>query len=514
MERKNTVIKTTKITIIITAFAVVSKCLGFLRDAILAHYYGSSAISDIFITTLSMPDILFELIANSITIGFVPIATGMLSRQSSDEDINRFTSNVFSVFEILACFFVGVICVFARQIINVAAPGFKGEYIDIAVFFLRIISVSMIFKTASSIFGAYMHTYKNFIPVSMYGAITDTIIIGFNVLSVQKGYNLLPFGVLCGVFIQMVFSIICAVYTGFRYRAVIKLRDPNLRAMLMMFMPAIAATGANQIIQLINKGLATTVSEGGVTLISNANKMGYAAEMIIVLSIAAVMYPTLSALAAQNNNSGFKTELSKGLKNVLILMIPLTLALIMYARPIIQILFGHGKYVDAVAYTAMLMKIYCCGIIGLSAYTIMIRALYANKMIVHSALCAVISLGINITLSIVLTKTLGFGLAGIAVATSVTHTFSFVLALMMLRSRIGSFAGKAFAKTVVKTIISCVPMGLASWFVFRLFSGISIIIALVLSALAGVIVYFLAMHLLKVDEVNDLIRQFKKKISR
>lgn len=78
MTNNRRTVNTAKITLIITSIAVVSKILGFARDAILAHFYGSSSISDVFITTLSMPDILFELIANSITIGFIPIATGLL----------------------------------------------------------------------------------------------------------------------------------------------------------------------------------------------------------------------------------------------------------------------------------------------------------------------------------------------------------------------------------------------------------------------------------------------------
>lgn len=514
MEQKETVSKTAKVTLIITVIAVVSKALGFLRDAILAHYYGSSVISDVFITTLSLPDILFELISNSITIGFVPIATSILHRRNNVEDINRFASNVISIFEILALLFTGVFCIFARQIISIAAPGFKGECVDIAVLFLRIISVSMIFKTASSIFGAYMHTNKNFIPVSMYGAIMDIVIIGFIIISVKRWYVFLPYGVLIGVLVQMIFASVCATSTGFRYRAVVNFSDPDLRAMLSMFVPAIAATGANQIIQLVNKGLATTVVEGGVTLISNANKMGYAAENIIVLSIAAVLYPTLSTYAAQNNNERFKEELSKGLKNTLILMVPMTVALIIYAHPIIQILFGHGKYVNSVAYTSMLMQIYCCGIIGLSSYTIMVRALYANKMVFQSALCAVISLVINVCLSVLLTKKMSLGLIGISVSTSVTHTISFILSLFILSRRIGSFGSREVTKTIIKTIIACIPMGILSLLTFRLCVGINTVFALAICALVGVIVYFGCMYLLKVDEVKDILTQLQKKLSR
>lgn len=514
MEKKEVASKTVKITAIITLIAVFSKMLGFLRDAVLAHYYGSSALSDIFLTTLSLPDILFELIANSITIGFVPIATAILNKNNDIKEVNRFSSNVINIFEVFAVAFVGVFFFFARPIIQLVAPGFSGENIDIAVLFLKIISISMIFKTLSSIFGAYMHTNKRFIPVSMYGAIMDVVIICFIMLSIKKGYILLPYGVMLGVFIQMLFAVICAIRTGFRYCPVFNLKDRDLRSMLLIFLPAIAATGANQIIQIVNKGMATTVIEGGVTLISNANKMGYAAENIIVLSIAAVIYPSLSSYVAQHNNDGFNTELSKGLKSTLILMIPLTVALIIYAHPIIQILFGHGKYIDSVSYTSLLMRIYCFGIIGLSSYTIMIRALYACKMVFQSALCAVISLVVNVCLCFFLAKTINLGLIGISMATSITYTFSFILSLVLLYKRIGNFGLKGLAVVIGKTIIACIPMGVLSYSVYKLCYAINSFFALVICALVGVIVYFGCMYLLKVDEVSVLIHQFKKKFSK
>jgi len=504
-------VNTAKITLIITGVAVISKVLGFARDAVLAHYYGSSSISDVFITTLSMPDILFELIANSITIGFVPIVTELLNNDDPQKDVNLFTSNVVNVFEILAAAFALFFFLFARPIIHVAAPGFQGNNIEIAVIFLRIISLAMLFKTVSSVFGAYMQASRNFIPVSMYGLIMDIVIIAFIALSVQKGYFLLPYGVLIGVFVQMVFAITCTIKTGFKYSWSFNFKDPQLKSMLLMFLPAVAATGANQIIQLVNKGMATTITEGGVTLISNANKMGYAAENIIVLSIAAVIYPILSTQSASKNTVAFKSELVKGLNCTFIIMLPLSIALIMYSNPIIGMLFGHGKYIDSVTQTSQLMKVYCTGIIGLSAYTIMVRALYAQKMVKQSAACAIISLLINIFLCFLLSKTASMGLMGIALATSITYTISFLITIFMMHYKIGDIGAKSILGVVFKTLCSCVPMAILSYLTYTLVGKLNGIVALLSCAVVGIAVYLICMYFLKVEEISTILHQIMKK---
>ena len=503
---------TARITLFITSIAVFSKILGFARDSILAHFYGSSSISDAFITTLSMPDILFELIANSITIGFVPIATGLLDEGRGAREVNRFTSNVVNIFEVLACVFSLIFIVFAEVIIYALAPGFQEKNIDIAIYFLRIISLAMLFKTVSSVLGAYMQTNRNFVPVSMYGVIMDVMIILFIVLSVKKGCTLLPYGVLLGVLAQMIFAVICAVKTGYRNSWTFNLRDPHLKAMLLMFLPAIAATGANQIVQLVNKGMATTVMEGGVTLISNANKMGYAAENIIVLSLAAVIYPILSSYSVRKNIKGFKHELVKGLNCTLILMIPLSIVLIIFSKPIINLLFGHGKYIDSVSYTSQLMKVYCIGIIGLSAYTLMVRALYAQKMVKQSAACAIISLLINIVLCFLLAKTAKMGLMGIALATSLTYTISFVITFLMMYFKIGDIGGSHIVNVILKIAIACIPMAAFSYLTYQLVEKYNSFLALICCAVVGAVTYFCGMYVLKVEEISMILQQIKKKL--
>ncbi len=513
MAEKTKSINTIKVTFIITLIAVLSKILGFARDAILAHFYGSTTTTDIFITTLSLPDILFELIANAITIGFVPIATALLIKNNNDKTlVNHFGSNVISLFELLAIIFVIIFYIFAKPIIVVAAPGFTGDSIDTASTFLRIIAVSILFKTVSSILGAYMQSNKRFIPVSMYGAIMDVVIILFIFISLNRNSVLLAYGVLIGVLVQMLFAAICAYKTGFRYSFSFDYKDENIRSMLIMFLPAIAATGANQIIQIVNKAMATTVVEGGVTMISNANKMGFAAENIIVLSIAAVIYPALSEYANNKDENGFAFKLQKGLNSTFVLMIPLSCALIVYSYPIIDLLFGHGKYVNAVSDTSYLMKIYCLGILGLSSYTIMVRALYAQKMVKQSAILAIVSLAINILLCIFLAKHTTQGLFGIAEATSLTYTLSFIITIFILRNKVGDFGFKNIFIVFCKSIISCIPMLGLSYGVFILFKEYSIVIALLLCAIIGVVVYFACMYILRVDEVKAITRRVLQKI--
>ena len=158
------------------------------------------------------------------------------------------------------------------------------------------------------------------------------------------------------------------------------------------------------------------------------------------------------------------------------------------------------------------MKIYCIGIVGLSSYTIMIRALYAQKMIMHSAACAIISLVVNIVLCFFLVKTMRLGLVGISMATSITYIFSCILSLCILHKKIGTIIERRDLKIIGKTLLSCIPMLAFSYFIFFTLSKFSIFLALMLCAFGGVVSFTICMYLLKVSEVNIIIQRVKEKL--
>ena len=69
-----------------------SKVFGFARDIILADIYGATSIVDIYITTLSIPEVLMDILAQTVTLGYIPIAVGMIVDDGNS--LNRFTNSV------------------------------------------------------------------------------------------------------------------------------------------------------------------------------------------------------------------------------------------------------------------------------------------------------------------------------------------------------------------------------------------------------------------------------------
>ena len=56
-------------------FAFVAKGFGFVREIVLANYYGTSYVSDVYVAVQNIPAIIFTIFGTAVTTGFIPLYT-------------------------------------------------------------------------------------------------------------------------------------------------------------------------------------------------------------------------------------------------------------------------------------------------------------------------------------------------------------------------------------------------------------------------------------------------------
>src|SRR3989344_8403466 len=82
---------------ILALFALASQLLALLRDRLLAHQFGAGAELDIYYAAFRIPDLLFVLIASSLSVYvLIPFVSGAVSN-GNGSDARRLLSQVFSL---------------------------------------------------------------------------------------------------------------------------------------------------------------------------------------------------------------------------------------------------------------------------------------------------------------------------------------------------------------------------------------------------------------------------------
>jgi putative peptidoglycan lipid II flippase len=220
-------------------------------------------------------------------------------------------------------------------------------------------------------------------------------------------------GVLVGGVGQIVVQYRSLRREGFRFHVTLNPRDRGLREILGLMGPGTIAGAAMQINLVVNTILATGQGPGAVSWLTYAFRLMYLPIGVVGVSIATVALPVMARHAALNEFDRMRQTISRGLRLMLMLMVPATIGLIVMSEPIVRLIFERGRFTPAdTQATALALVCYAPGIVGYSVVRFVVPSFYALGTSLTPAFVSVGSVGLNIVLNLILVRVLGYqGLA-------------------------------------------------------------------------------------------------------
>ncbi|MGD7045662.1 murein biosynthesis integral membrane protein MurJ [Jeotgalibacillus proteolyticus] len=495
-----------KTVLFIMLLTMGSKLIGFLRDILLSYYYGVSGISDAYLIAILIPTVIFGLLAKAISTGYIPLYTRI--DQNEGPDASRlFTNHVLNLLLVISTFLVLLGLVFTKALVLLFAAGFEGETLEIAVWFTRITIAGIYFTSIIRLLSAYLNVKKLFIVPTLIGLPMNAVLILSIIVSHETGYIvLLAAGNLTALFIQAGIIVFFALKKGFRWQAVFKVRDPHLKQMTLLALPIMLGTAVSQINKLVDRSLASSITEGGVSALYYANTLNAFILGVFVVSIATVMYPSISKMAAGSDHVRFKESVISGLNGVGLFVIPATVGAFLFSEEIVVLLFGRGAFdAEAVTMTSGAFFFYAVGLIGYGFREILSRAFYAMQDTKTPALNAAIAVSINIVLNFILSSFMGIN--GLALATSIAAFITTFLLYRKLRSHTGSLFTYEAVRSNVKILTASLVMGSAAYLISPfIMEALGETIGVLLTILLAAGIYLGMILLFKVKEAQSLVQ--------
>jgi putative peptidoglycan lipid II flippase len=249
---------------------------------------------------------------------------------------------------------------------------------------------------------------------------------------------------------------------GFRYAAVLDPTDKGLRDVVMLMGPGTIGLAATQINIFVNTLLATSQGTGAVSWLTYAFRLMYFPIGLFGVSIATAVLPTVSRHAAVDDLAGIRTTVSRGLAMMLMLNLPATLGLVVLARPIVEVLFEHGRFTPAdTEATAAALRFYAIGLVGYSAARIVSPTFYALRQSRIAVAVSVAAIGTNAALSLSLVPIMGF--RGLALGTSLAALTDGTTLFLLLRRRLNGLGGMRLAVVFGKVAAAALAMAVCAW---------------------------------------------------
>lgn len=500
--------KTALLIMIITIF---SKILGFGREVTLSYFYGASSVSDAYLIALTIPSVIFSFIGTGISTGYIPMYS-KIENSYGVETSNKYTNNLINVLLIFCTVIIILGLIFTEQIVKVFAVGFTDETLLLTVKFTRLSLLGIYFTGLIGIFSGFLQLKGNYVIPASVGFPLNFCIILSIIISYKTNNIVLASGSVIATASQLVLLLPFIFNNGYSYKFNLDFKDEHLRRMVYIALPVIIGVSVTQINVLIDRTIASTIAVGGISALNYANKLNGFVQGIFVLSIATVMYPIISKMAAKNDMIGLKRTVSEAISGTNLLVIPATIGAMIFAEPIVRLLFGRGAFDEtAVEMTAYALFFYSLGMVGYGLREVLSRAFYSLQDTKTPMINAAISMGMNIVLNIILSRFLGIG--GLALATSISAIFCTFLLFISLRKKIGHFGMKKVTITFIKILGTSLIMGVIAKLSFDiLINSIGENLSLIASIGIGATVYFIIIYFMKIEEVDVMVNALKSKL--
>jgi putative peptidoglycan lipid II flippase len=222
--------------------------------------------------------------------------------------------------------------------------------------------------------------------------------------------------------------------------------------------------------------------------------------------------PELARAANARDFANMRSQFETGLRYLILVVLPASIAYVVLAQPIVGIL-AHGAFSPRDAHvTADTLQLLAIGLLPFSVYLYVLRGFYALQDTRTPFLVNCFENGLNIVLALVLFPSLG--VQGLALAYAGAYLVAAVVALVLLRRRIGGGAGRTTVQMTVRAAIAGVVLALAAapfaaW--FGADDAGHAVTAAVLGSLAGGLAYVGVLRLMGVHEIGSILGLLRRR---
>ncbi|HTM58068.1 MAG TPA: murein biosynthesis integral membrane protein MurJ [Candidatus Udaeobacter sp.] len=514
------------------AATLLSRVLGLVREQAMAILFGAGFATDAFNVAFRIPNLLRDLFAEgAMSSAFVPTFTEYLHRRGEEEAwaLGRQLMVTLAAVLIAICT-IGWIT--APWLVRAFAAGFAAVpgKLDLTVTLTRVMLPLLPLVALAAAAMGMLNARGRFAVPAIAPALMNLgmVVFGIGLIPVCRAFGQPPIlamalGVVIGGLLQFAVQLPPLMRIGFRPRFEWPRAHPGVARVATLMLPATIGLAATQLNLLVSTQIASLLAQGSVSWLWYAFRLMQLPIGVFGVALATVSMPALARAAVDQDLPALKRTLSATLRLVFLLTLPAALWMAVMSRPIIALLYEHGRFHGFdTDQSAGALVMYCIGLPAFAAVGVMTRTFYALGDTRTPVQASFVSVALNLALNLLFIgplRSLGLAHRGLALATSLTAIVNFVQLAWYLRRRVGRFEGRRILNTLIRVGLASVvavggcAIGLAltgeRWHHGALDAGLAVIAGIVFATGSG---YFL-MRLTRVEEL-DTVEALARSLAR
>jgi putative peptidoglycan lipid II flippase len=329
----------------------LSRLLGLVREVVAAGIFGVSGAMSAFTIAFQVPNLVRALFADSALQGaFVPVFTELLERGERREAF-RVASSLFFLICLVLGALTALFVLFADPLMSLFAPGFDDQPAlkDLTVNLSRLMFPIVLLLALSGLVVGMLNSFEHFAVPALAPVAWNLVIIAalaglVPILPEEDEIYAYAIGILAGTVVQFLLPLPWLRGRGGGLTVRLDWRNRHVRQVLKLMLPVTIALGLINLSLLINSAFGTLVSDQAPAAIDKAFRIYQLPQGLFSISIATILFPTLSRFAARGAHDDLRRTMGNGVRQICLLLIPSAVAMAVLAEPITRLVYQRGAF--------------------------------------------------------------------------------------------------------------------------------------------------------------------------
>ena len=381
---------------IVSLLTLASRITGLARELLIASTFGANAMTDAFNVAFRIPNLFRRFFGEgAFSQAFVPVLAASKAQhgEAATQEVINHAATVLT-WALLVLSLIGVAA--APFMVWGMASGLKQDPrgFEIAVVMTRWMFPYIAFMSLVALAAGVLNTWKRFaVPAATPVLLNLCMIVAawqgapwFNRLGVEPIYALAG-GVLLGGVLQLAVQWLALRKLGLTPRVGLRWQalrtawaDPATKNILRLMGPALLGVSVAHISMLINTQIASHLATGSVSWITYADRLMEFPTAMLGVAMGVVLMPQLAGARAAGDAAKYSSMLDWGLRLVVLLAVPCAIALLVFPKPLVAVLYHYGAMTDfdvqQITYALMGWGV---GLVGIVAIKVLAPGYYANQ---------------------------------------------------------------------------------------------------------------------------------------
>jgi len=438
---------------LVAAGIFLSRVAGLIRDRVFAHYFGNSAVADVFKAALRIPNFLQNLFGEGVlSASFIPVYASLLARD--DKAQARGTAGaVAALLGLTTSVLVLLGVLTAPWLIEAIAPGFHGEKRALTVLLVRILFPGAGLLVGSAWCLGVLNSHRKFFLSYTAPVLWNlAMIAGMIAFGAGRAQNSLVVITAWASVAGSALQVLVQLPTVLRLLGGLKLsfahQGEHVRAVIHNFFPVFISRGVVQISAYIDAFLASWLPDGGVAALAYAQTLYTLPVSLFGMSVSAAELPLMSSATggADEIASVLRTRLNAGLRQITFLVVPSVAGFLILGDVIVAAIYQSGRFThDDATYVWGILAGSTVGLLASTLGRLYSSGYYALRdtrtPLRFAILRVLLTTLLGYLAALPLPRLLGieqrWGVAGLTISAGIASWMEFTLLQRGIRRRIG-----------------------------------------------------------------------------